>query len=151
MGRCCLLRFEHKETGRGIYPLPVSFGPACIRKPGTTGRPPNPLKNMNYNEKAILWMVSMERGTYYMTKKRECRMAAEVLKSTAKAQRGACSADSILKELLDASDYETAGLAAEVIQIWNDAEDKESVERLFCLFTGCEFRDWVDRCIRETK
>lgn len=59
-------------------------------------------------------------------------------------------ADTILKDLLDETDFEVSGLACELIQIWRNATDKASVEQLFCLFTGCAFEDYLDQCIRDT-
>lgn len=59
-------------------------------------------------------------------------------------------ADTILKDMLDESDFEVSGLARELIQIWQNASDRSSVEQLFCLFTGCAFEDYLDQCIRDT-
>ena len=59
-------------------------------------------------------------------------------------------ADTILKDLLDQADCEVSGLAKELIGIWRDSTDKPRIEQLFCLFTGCEFGDWLDQCIAGT-
>lgn len=59
-------------------------------------------------------------------------------------------ADTILKDLIDACDFEETGLAKEIIRIWEGSCDRDRVEQLFCLLTGCSFEDWLERCIRET-
>lgn len=59
-------------------------------------------------------------------------------------------ADTVLKDLIDSCDFEETGLAKELIHIWQASYDKDHVELLFCLLTGCAFGDWLERCIRET-
>lgn len=78
-------------------------------------------------------------------------LAKEVLRLLENTPNGRIvDADTILKDLLDESDFEISGLAKELIQIWQNASDKASIEQLFCLFTGCAFEDYLDQCIRDT-
>lgn len=86
-----------------------------------------------------------------MPKKNTWQLADEAMALMDRTPDGVVvDADTILKDLLDDADYEITGLAKEVVQIWKDSVDKGKIEQLFCLFTGCEFQDWLDRCVRET-
>lgn len=59
-------------------------------------------------------------------------------------------ADTVLKDIMDEADFEISGFAGEIIGIWKQAADKESVEKLFKSFTDYSFNGWLDKCIRET-
>lgn len=58
--------------------------------------------------------------------------------------------DTILKDLTDNADMEVTDVSMELLDIWENAADREAVESLFLLFTDTEFEDYVDRCIRTT-
>lgn len=59
-------------------------------------------------------------------------------------------ADTILADLIAAADFEVNGIAAELLSIWDKSKDRASIEQMFCLITGCDFEDYLDRCIAET-
>ena len=63
--------------------------------------------------------------------------------------------DTILKDQIDSLlDEDYTGIFREIIDIWNIADtpgDKIIAERMFETFTGMKFRDYIAKCIEETK
>lgn len=63
--------------------------------------------------------------------------------------------DTILKDQIDSLlDEDYTGIFREIIDIWNIAdtsEEKRIAERMFETFTGMKFRDYIAKCIEETK
>ena len=63
--------------------------------------------------------------------------------------------DTILKDQIDSLlDEDYTGIFREIIDIWNIADtsgEKRIAERMFEIFTGMKFRDYIAKCIEETK
>lgn len=63
--------------------------------------------------------------------------------------------DTILKDQIDSLlDEDYTGIFREIIDIWNIADtsgEKRIAERMFETFTGMKFRDYIAKCIEETK
>lgn len=63
--------------------------------------------------------------------------------------------DTILKDQIDSLlDEDYTGIFREIIDIWNYADtprEKRIAERMFETFTGMKFRDYIAKCIEETK
>ncbi len=59
-------------------------------------------------------------------------------------------ADTILRNILENNDESDIGLGEELLRIWLNSEDKESIEAMFLSMTGVEFEVFVDRCLQET-
>ena len=57
-------------------------------------------------------------------------------------------ADTVLEDILD--EREVYGDAEELIGIWQNSSDKDSVAAVFACITGVTFEDYLDRCIAET-
>lgn len=58
--------------------------------------------------------------------------------------------DSMMVGLIEEEKYNHSGIASEMFTIWKESEDKEAVEKIFLCFTGCNFRDYLKRCIKHT-
>ena len=58
-------------------------------------------------------------------------------------------ADTILVDLIQNCDYEFSGIAQDIFGIWKQSTDKKAVERMFFEFTGIEFDDFLEKCIKE--
>ena len=63
--------------------------------------------------------------------------------------------DTILKDQIDSLlDEDYTGIFREIIDIWNIEDtpgEKRIAERMFETFTGMKFRDYIAKCIEETK
>ena len=63
--------------------------------------------------------------------------------------------DTILKDQIDSLlDEDYTGIFREIIDIWNITDtsgEKRIAERMFETFTGMKFRDYIAKCIEETK
>lgn len=58
--------------------------------------------------------------------------------------------DTLLADILDEADHEVSGLAREIFEIFKKSADKESIKELFFAFTGVEFNNFLNKCIKET-
>ena len=58
-------------------------------------------------------------------------------------------ADTILVDLIDNADFEVTGLAQEIFNIYKESVDKESVEKMFFLFTWIGFDEYLIKCEQE--
>lgn len=52
--------------------------------------------------------------------------------------------DTVLQNIMEQADFEETGISNEIMQVWLDSNDKDSIEKLFNVFTGCTFRAYVD-------
>lgn len=60
--------------------------------------------------------------------------------------------DTIIADLINKSgDFGFPGIAEDIFCIWRNSKDKSSVEQMFYEFTGCEFKDYLETCLRETR
>ena len=58
--------------------------------------------------------------------------------------------DTLLADILDEADHEVSGLAREIFEIFKKSADKESIKELFFAFTGVEFNNFLNKCIKES-
>ena len=58
--------------------------------------------------------------------------------------------DTILADVVDAASCCETGIAEEVFSIWEKSSDKKAVEELFYSLCGVTFKDYLERCIRDT-
>lgn len=58
--------------------------------------------------------------------------------------------DTILKDIMDESDFEESGISLEIFEIYKNSKDKESIRRLFYKFASVEFYEYLNRCLMET-
>lgn len=58
-------------------------------------------------------------------------------------------ADTILTDLVQNCDYEFAGFAQDIFNIWKESSDKKAVERMFYEFTDMEFDRYLVKCKEE--
>jgi hypothetical protein len=62
-------------------------------------------------------------------------------------------ADTVLQDVFDETEPEITGLATEIIMLYLNSTDKDSVSAMFEAITGCSFKEYLDRSIsamRET-
>lgn len=58
-------------------------------------------------------------------------------------------ADTILKDILDEQDFEITGMAQDIFNIYKKSTDKTSVKEMFFEFTGVDFDEYLNKCIKE--
>lgn len=60
-------------------------------------------------------------------------------------------ADTILKDILDEQDqdFEITGIAQDIFNIYKKSTDKTSVKEMFFEFTGVDFDEYLNKCIKE--
>lgn len=75
-------------------------------------------------------------------------MISEIKKMNENTPAGRISdADTILADTMQNADFEVTGLGIDVMNIWLNSKDKESVERLFYDLTDCDFSDYLHKCL----
>ena len=57
-------------------------------------------------------------------------------------------ADTILADILETADYEMTGIAADILQTYQDSTDKESLESFFHALTGITLETYLKKCIQ---
>lgn len=57
--------------------------------------------------------------------------------------------DTILADLLQDVDNEVTGFSQDIFNIYKRSKDKDAVKQMFFEFTGTEFDDYLDKCIKE--
>ena len=60
-------------------------------------------------------------------------------------------ADTILKDLMDEQDWEVSGIASDLFERYNRATCKTELEELFQFFTCMKFKDFLEKCAKETR
>lgn len=79
------------------------------------------------------------------------RMANEVLDLMAKTPPGVIvDGDTILADIMEETSFEESGTTEELVAIWKSTADKEVFHRLFMLFAGIDFEDFLELAIKET-
>lgn len=58
-------------------------------------------------------------------------------------------ADTILKDILDEQDFEITGIAQDIFNIYKKSTDKTSVKEMFFEFTGMDFDEYLNKCVKE--
>ncbi len=58
--------------------------------------------------------------------------------------------DTILKDIMDEVSFEEIGLSTDILSIYLNSKDRQSVENLFFTFTGVEFEEYLEKCISDT-
>lgn len=58
--------------------------------------------------------------------------------------------DTILADVVGAASCCETGIAEEVFSVWENSSDKKAVEELFYSLCGVTFKDYLERCIRDT-
>jgi hypothetical protein len=56
-------------------------------------------------------------------------------------------ANTVLQDVLDKTEPEITGLAAEIITLYLESSDKKSMSAMFEAMTGCSFEEYLDRSI----
>lgn len=57
--------------------------------------------------------------------------------------------DTILADLLQDVDNEVSGFSQDIFNIYKRSKDKDAVKQMFFEFTGTEFDDYLDKCVKE--
>ena len=57
--------------------------------------------------------------------------------------------DTILADLLQDVDNEVSGFSQDIFNIYKRSKDKDAVKQMFFEFTGTEFDDYLDKCMKE--
>lgn len=57
--------------------------------------------------------------------------------------------DTILADLLLNVDNEISGFSQDIFNIYKRSKDKDAVKQMFFEFTGTEFDDYLDKCMKE--
>lgn len=57
--------------------------------------------------------------------------------------------DTILVDLLLNVDNEISGFSQDIFNIYKRSKDKDAVKQMFFEFTGTEFDDYLDKCMKE--
>lgn len=57
--------------------------------------------------------------------------------------------DTILTDLLLNIDNEISGFSQDIFNIYKRSKDKDAVKQMFFEFTGTEFDDYLDKCMKE--
>ena len=79
------------------------------------------------------------------------RMANEALDLMSKTPPGIIvDGDTLLADIMEASDFQEFGTTEELIAIWKSTADKETFHRLFMLFAGIDFEDFLELAIKKT-
>lgn len=60
-----------------------------------------------------------------------------------------CDADTILKDILAEQDFEITGMAQDIFNIYKKSGDKTAVKEMFFEFTGMDFDEYLNKCIKE--
>lgn len=58
-------------------------------------------------------------------------------------------ADTILAEAVEKTDFEICGIAKEIFNVYKNSADKRAVKEMFYLFTGMDFKKYLDKCLAE--
>lgn len=58
--------------------------------------------------------------------------------------------DTILKDIMDESDFEESGISLDIFEIYKRSRDKKALRQMFFEFTGIEFSEYLNRCLLET-
>lgn len=57
--------------------------------------------------------------------------------------------DTILADLLQDVDNEVTEFSQDIFNIYKRSKDKDAVKQMFFEFTGTEFDDYLDKCMKE--
>ena len=57
--------------------------------------------------------------------------------------------DTILADLLQNVDNEVTGFSQDIFNIYKRSKDKDAVKQMFFEFTGTEFDNYLDKCMKE--
>ena len=57
--------------------------------------------------------------------------------------------DTILADLLQDVDNEVSGFSQDIFNIYKRSKDKDAVKQMFFEFTGTEFDEYLDKCMKE--
>ena len=60
-------------------------------------------------------------------------------------------ADTILKDIMDEQDWEVSGIAIDLFERYKRAICKTEFEELFQFFTCMKFKDFLEKCAKETR
>lgn len=58
-------------------------------------------------------------------------------------------ADTILVALLNEQNFEFSGMAQDIFNIYRKSSDKQAVKEMFFEFTGMEFNQYLEKCLKE--
>lgn len=79
------------------------------------------------------------------------KMANEVLALMANTPASVITdGDTILADIMEQANFDESGTTEELVAIWRQTTDKEMFHRLFMLFTGVDFEDYLELAIKET-
>lgn len=57
--------------------------------------------------------------------------------------------DTIIAEAVEKTDFEICGIAKEIFNVYKNSADKRAVKEMFCLFTGMDFKKYLNKCLAE--
>lgn len=58
--------------------------------------------------------------------------------------------DTILKDIMDESDFEFSGISLDIFEIYKGSRDKKALRQMLFEFAGIEFGEYLNRCLMET-
>ena len=88
-----------------------------------------------------------EAQAYILDKIKEAEEKAEEVSGA----EAFADADTILKDLMDEQDWEVSGIASDLFERYKRATCKTEVEEVFQFFTCMKFKDFVEKCAKETR
>lgn len=80
--------------------------------------------------------------------KNNLNMIKKIRQSKEKVEFDGIDEDTILVDAIEACDFEMAGIAEDIFNIYEKSTDKKSLEQLFFEFTDMEFSDYLEKCIK---
>ena len=58
--------------------------------------------------------------------------------------------DTILADLMEKVDFNYTCCSKEILKIWEESSDKESIEKMFEIMTDMTLKDYLEECIKKT-
>lgn len=101
------------------------------------------------------WYLQYGNNLYVANVIEKCRMTEMAVDAIEKANHlpyglPCIDADTILVDLVNQEDMEETGIGEGLIALWLKSCDRDSVQKVFELFTGTRFSEYLQRCTEET-
>lgn len=83
-----------------------------------------------------------------LEEKEKLNMIKEIRQSKEKIEFDGVDEDTILVDTIETWDFEMTGIGEDIFNIYEKSKDKKSLEQLFFEFTGLEFSEYLEKCIK---
>ena len=107
----------------------------------------NEVDHIDYDWKIIECDEKEEASEDLLDKIKEAEEKAKDVAGT----EAFADADTILRDLMDEQDWEVSGIASDLFERYKRATCKTEVEELFQFFSCMKFKDFVEKCVKETR